>query len=98
MSYRIDNPGGCLMQSRWDFSDNSLSGKWSAYHQVYRHIITTPDPTTTADSYKTGRALVVTKNKIRGRGRALKLRFKAEPDKDMVIVGWAITNNGNGAE
>lgn len=98
----VANPGSVLMQSRWDFSDIAASGKWSAYQQVYRHLLNVPaveaEFNTPLDGYDTGSALVITKNKIRGRGRALKLRFKAEPDKDMRIVGWAITNVGNTAE
>jgi hypothetical protein len=98
----IANPGSVLMQSRWDFSDTASSGKWSAYHQVYRNLLHVPlleaEADTPLDGYDTGSALVITKNKIRGQGRALKLRFKAEPDKDFRIVGWAITNTGNTAE
>ena len=97
MPFQVNNRGSCLMQSRWDFADTETSGKWSAYHQVYR-VLRPPPENVAADDYDTGSALVITKNKIRGRGRALKLRFKAEPDKDLVLVGWAITNNGNGAE
>jgi hypothetical protein len=87
------------MQFRWDFADDGLSGKWSAYQNVYRHLYRTPtNPGATTAGYDTGHSLVITKNKIRGRGRSLKLRFKAEADKDMVIVGWATTLNGTGAE
>jgi len=97
MAFLVDNPGGCLLQSRWDFADTPTHGKWSQYHQVYRHLYHVP-PLSISDSYDTGTELVITKNKIRGRGRALKLRLKAEPDKDMVIVGWQISTQGNNAE
>ncbi len=84
------------MQSRWDFADTAAHGKWSQYHQVYRHILNVPPVTSVQTPYDTGSELVITKNKVRGRGRALKLRFKAEPGKDMQIIGWEVNNTGTG--
>ena len=89
------NPSGCLMQTRWDFTDNSYTGKWSDEYQVYRQLRPFfAEPSTPFDD---GYPLVITKNKIRGRGKALQMKWSSEPGKDMKIVGWSTTfaNNTN---
>ena len=45
-------------------------------------------PSTT--SFDDGYPVVTAKSKLRGRGRALQLKFTANPDKDMVLLGWSI--------
>lgn len=89
------NPSSCLMQTRWDFTDNSYTGKWSDEYQVYRQLRPFfAEPSTPFDD---GYPLVITKNKIRGRGKALQMKWSSEPGKDMKIVGWSTTfaNNTN---
>lgn len=89
------NPSGCLLQTRWDFTDNTYPGKWSDDYQVYRQLRPYfAEPSTTFDD---GYPLVITKNKIRGRGKALQMKWSSEPGKDMKIVGWSTTfaNNTN---
>lgn len=55
--------------------------------QIYKlHRFTTPSSTT--DSLNYGTAVVRTKNKIRGKGRALSLKFSTEAGKDCSILGW----------
>jgi hypothetical protein len=84
---------GCLMQTRWDFTDNTFAGKWGDQYQIYRQnrpYFALPN-TSFDDSYP----LVITKNKIRGRGKALQIKFEAEAGKDMRLVGWSMTFVGN---
>ena len=94
---RVGNPGGCLMSVKWDFADDELSGKWTRPVEVYRHRVV-PTSFVATSTFDTGNALAISKNRIRGQGRALKIRFAAEENKDMVLVGWALTNEGNAAE
>jgi hypothetical protein len=87
------NVSGCLMQSRWDFTDNSYPGKWAAEVQVYRQLrpyFTDPDSV-----FDDGYPLVISKNKLRGRGKAVQFKFTSEAGKDMKIVGWTGTFIGN---
>jgi hypothetical protein len=87
------NPSSCLMQARWDWSDSAASNRWGPQQQVYRHNrLWIPSVSSVHD---TGSEVVVTKNKIRGRGKVLQLRFDSEADKDMQLLGWAITYIGN---
>lgn len=87
------NPSSCSLQGRWDWTDSSASNRWSQSQEVYRHnrgwLADVPG------DFDTGEQVVVTKNKVRGRGKALQLKFTSANDKDMQILGWAITYLGN---
>jgi hypothetical protein len=45
-------------------------------------------PLTTFDD---GYPLVISKNKLRGRGKAVQFKYTSEAGKDMKIVGWTGT-------
>lgn len=47
--------------------------------------------------FNSGFPVTVTKNKVRGNGKALKLRFESETGKDFDLLGWAINFSGNTA-
>jgi hypothetical protein len=79
----------CLMQARWDFSDASTAGKWSPEYQVYRHV-RYYQPTGVSDTFNSGFPVIITRNKLRGRGRCLHLKYRAGAGKDTHILGWAI--------
>lgn len=75
------------MQARWDWTDNSVATKWGTAQQVYRHSrMFTPS---TTSSYEDGFPIVVTRNKVRGRGRSLHLKFTAGAGKNAHLIGWA---------
>jgi hypothetical protein len=90
---QADNQSGIQMQTRWDFTDNTGANKWSSTQQVYRQLrpMFLNGPTTIEDGYP----LVITKNKLRGRGKAMQLKFSSDVGKDMQIVGWTMTFLGN---
>ena len=80
---------GCLVQARWDFANHSNSGKYGAQWQAYRLPRTyTVGASVTADTFDQGFEVITTKNKLRGRGKALNLRIDTEPLKDCHILGW----------
>ena len=87
------NQSGCLMQSRWDFTDNGYPGKWADDVQVYRQL--RPFFANPSSTFDDGYPLVVSKNKLRGRGKAVQFKFASETGKDMKIVGWTGTFIGN---
>lgn len=76
-----------LMQARWDWADNSSAGKWGTAQQVYRHSRMYL-PSGFDDTFDNGQPLVVTRNKVRGKGRSLHLKFTAGEGKDAWLVGW----------
>jgi hypothetical protein len=46
------------------------------------------------NAYDDGYPVIITKNKVRGRGRAVQFKFTADPDYDMRIFGWSIPYYG----
>lgn len=87
------NQSSCKMQSRWDFTDNSYPGKWAAEVEVYRQL--RPYFTDPGSTFDDGYPLIISKNKLRGRGKAVQFKFTAQAGKDMKIVGWTGTFVGN---
>ena len=81
-----------LMQAQWDWTDRTTAGKWGTAQQVYRHrrLYT---PTGPGDTFDNGETLVVTRNKVRGRGRALAIKYTAGTGKDSWLLGWTIRWN-----
>jgi hypothetical protein len=87
------NQSSCKMQSRWDFTDNTYPGKWAAEVEVYRQL--RPYFTDPGSTFDDGYPLVISKNKLRGRGKAVQFKFASQAGKDMKIVGWTGTFVGN---
>jgi hypothetical protein len=87
------NQSSCKMQSRWDFTDNIYPGKWAAEVEVYRQL--RPYFTDPGSVFDDGYPLVISKNKLRGRGKAVQFKFTSQAGKDMKIVGWTGTFVGN---
>lgn len=65
------------LQTRWDWTTNQSSGKWTAPRQIYRDI-----------GIRSGDSTVVTKSKIRGGGMSMALNFTSEPGKFFHLNGW----------
>ena len=45
------------------------------------------------DPFDTGFATVVTKNRLRGSGKVLSLKFSTEPYNDLHLYGWSIVGS-----
>lgn len=86
----VTNESSVKLQSRWDWADNTIAGKWSTAMQAYRHVRAfIPAGGSSGTELVDGAPLVITKNKQRGRGRALNLAFTTDPGKDAHILGWS---------
>lgn len=83
-------PSSCLVQAQWNWANSLSSNKWGTIFQAYRHVRHYM-PSGVGDLYDTGESVIITKNKLRGIGRALSLKFQSEEGKDMRIIGWATT-------
>jgi len=81
-----DYPSSCYMQARWSWSDGGQSGKFGTSQQVYR----IRRPFLGGTSADDGMPVVITKNKIRGTGKELHLKFSTEAGKDCQLLGWSI--------
>lgn len=67
----------CLLSTRWDWTSAATSGKWSNPRQVYRVL-----------RDEIGQEMIVTRNKIRGFGRSVSLKFESEAGKTLKLYGW----------
>jgi hypothetical protein len=84
----FDYPSSCMMQAKWDWADSSTSGRWSELEQVYRlnrHWIPLG-----VGPFDYGTEVIQTISQVRGKGRAMSIRFESETGKDFHLLGWAI--------
>jgi hypothetical protein len=94
LNYTSDTPSGCLMEVKYGFTDSSSSGKWTAPTQAYRlnrNFIIDPFGDGLFDY---GYNVVSTKHKVRGRGKAVRVKFSTEPGKDCQLLGWGAQYTG----
>ena len=89
------NASSLTVQPRWDFSNSATSKKFGTAQQVYRHKRAYV-PTGGADTFDDGYELVASRTKIRGRGKALQLKFTGETGKDAHLLGWSLHYEGIG--
>lgn len=86
----LDQPSSCLVSGKWDWSDSATANRWSEPSQAYRFkreyfpIPVGPSP------FNYGFDVIQTIEQIRGKGRALSLRFESEEGKDFHILGWSL--------
>lgn len=85
----IDNPSSCIIQSHWDWSTGAVSNKWSRPFQAYRYK-RDYIPQTMPDNFDTGFLVITTRNKLRGSGKVVSLKFSTEPGKDLHLYGWSM--------
>lgn len=81
-------PSSCKVQAMWDWSNSVNSNRWGREFQAYRytrHYI----PEEITDPYDTGFSTIVTRNRLRGRGKALSIKISSDPGYDLRIIGWS---------
>jgi hypothetical protein len=85
--YEPIGASSCLVNFNWDWSNHQNANKTSREFQAYRfrrHYM----PEDNLDGFDNGYETVVTKNKVRGSGKALNVTLKTEPLKDCQVIGW----------
>lgn len=88
---KVSVRSGCIAQGLWDWHGDN--GSWSKNNSEFvayklRHKLPEFSNETGLISYPDD--VIITKNKLRGRGRSLSLRFSSEEGKDMKLIGWHI--------
>ena len=84
-----NNPSSPSSQENWDASDNNygVSGKIGKQVETYRRVRSfTPLATSNVDGYP----VLATRNKVRGRGRVLSMRFDGATAKDSHLLGFTM--------
>jgi len=88
------DPSSLFLQVKWDWSNTPAANKWSQKRQVYRYK-RFYQPQGVTDPLDYGKVLLVSKSKVRGRGRALQIRFENEPGNNFHIYGWHVFYTGS---
>jgi hypothetical protein len=78
--FRRIKDSDCLLQPVWDWSKATTTGKVGNPMRVYREV--TPNP----DASK----LVITRNKVLGKGHSLYLGFHGMPGKPVWLESWQV--------
>jgi hypothetical protein len=84
----------CYMTIKWDWSDDPISNKWTDPIQIYK-----PGPRflplSGTGELNTGSPVVITKNKVRGNGKAIQFRYGTdERARNFDLHGWSIVVTG----
>lgn len=88
--YNPINPSSCLLKAFWDLR-TAASSSQEAYRLLVPVIVDTGDLTTFNYPYSS----IITRNRIRGKGRNLKLRFESTTGKDFQLQGYEVINAKN---
>lgn len=85
----FDNPSGCQVTLQWEWTNSATSGRWNTPFQGYR--MTVPYyPVDVDDPFDYGYTVISSKTGIRGKGKALSIKFESEEGKDLHILGWGL--------
>lgn len=88
----LKNPSACNFRLKWEWADNESSNKWSGLQSAY--YFKRPFLNETSGDFNYGHEVIQTKTRIRGNGKALRIRFESESGKDFKLLGWAIPFSG----
>lgn len=83
----------CIGQFQWQWSNSPDSKRWTTPRQFYR--LRGPYYPI-EDNATLPFAVVETRDKIRGTGKTLSIKFSTEPGKHCTIYGWALNIGTNG--
>ena len=96
-----NNQSSCKMQVKFDWTDNTSAQKWTTPIEVYKYQLpyllqySATNPGTENIDY--GFSVLTKKEKVRGTGKSIRIRFESSPGKDMQVLGWAISTSGETA-
>lgn len=91
----LNRQSSCKVQSQWQWNNSAAQGKWGPVFQAYRFVKPQPASPVAGDAFDYGDTVIVTKNKLRGRGDALSLYFNCDPGKDLKLLGWGLEMTQN---
>lgn len=103
--YEFDFPSSCLFQARWDFDSSDAYSKWvgqvdstgtGRVMQLYKPLQRGFIPDAYPYTFNTGESVITKKFNIRGNGDAVQFLFKAEPEKDMQLLGYSVSYSMRG--
>lgn len=93
--YNLVGQSSCKIGSMWEWTNSINSNRWGREFEAYR-LNRLWMPSSSSDAYDDGFSVVTTKNKLRGKGRVLSLKFSTSPGKNLHLYGWSMILGVNG--
>ena len=91
----LDQEGGCLLSTRWNWSTSSSYNKWTTPKEIYR-LDKVYSGGAIGDPFDYGREVISFKDRMNGEGISISLYFETETEKACTLYGWGILLSGNG--
>jgi hypothetical protein len=88
--YESIRPSSLLVSAAWDFAD-TFSSTQQAYRLKYPVVV---DPTNLSN-FAYPEDIIVTRLKIRGHGRSMRIKYESEQGKDFILLGWGMIQGRN---
>lgn len=99
-NYVYDKPSACYLQLKWDYDGGIGGNKWvyqtpmqtapGGLRQIYKPNVRGFIPEQLPDDLDDGNKVLSFRQRLRGSGRAVKMRFEAEQGKDMRMLGYSV--------
>jgi len=88
--YESIRPSSLLVSAAWDFAD-TFSSTQQAYRLKYP-VVVDPD---NLSNFAYPEDIIVTRLKIRGHGRSMRIKYESEQGKDFILLGWGMVQGRN---
>jgi len=85
----FDYPSGCTVRAKWHWTDSASSNRWTERMQAYK-LRRPYFVGESGDAFDYGFEVIECLNQLRGKGKAIRLRFESESGKDFHLLGWVI--------
>lgn len=85
----LQNQSSCMVQAQWGWTDNANAGRWSTAREYYR-LTRLYLASLVSEGFENGHPIVITKDRLRGRGKVVSLKFSTSPGKDCKLQGWTM--------
>ncbi len=89
--YQPDNPSSMLVSSFWDFRSTSSSTPQQAYRFKRMPVVNSSNLL----DFNHPESVIVTRMKLRGKGRSMRIKFESEQGKDFILLGFSILGGVN---
>jgi len=79
----------CILKGKFDFAVSANTGLWTTEKEVWLFNTARLNKAGGVEA-DYGYSVIETRNKVRGRGKALQLRFESTDGKDFELLGWGV--------
>ena len=99
-AYTYDFPSACFFSTQFDYANSEASKMYTAERQVYRvnnrgFVVSTD---TYPVAFDNGRSVVEYRDVVRGSGKSCRFKFRADPGKDLQLLGYSVEYSMRGRQ